>query len=44
VYLAGASRDRVKDPLERLKRKHGFDTGGGDDDDARPARQLLLFE
>ena len=43
VYLAGPYRDRMRETVERLKRKHGFDTDQGEDDDARPPRQLLLF-
>ncbi|HEY7511926.1 MAG TPA: radical SAM protein [Vicinamibacteria bacterium] len=44
VYLQGAYRERMKETVERLKRKHGFEAGGGEDADARPPRQLLLFE
>jgi DNA repair photolyase len=42
VYLQGAYRERMKETVERLKRKHGFEAG--EDADARPPRQLLLFE
>ena len=44
VFLAGAYRDRVRDTVERLKRKHGFETGDDEEEDGVPARQLLLFE
>jgi DNA repair photolyase len=42
VYLQGAYRERMMETVERLKRKHGFEAG--EDADARPPRQLLLFE
>jgi DNA repair photolyase len=42
VYLQGDYRERMKETVERLKRKHGFEAG--EDADARPPRQLLLFE
>jgi DNA repair photolyase len=44
VYLRGAYRDRIQERIDRLKRKHGFETPARDDDASSPARQLLLFE
>jgi DNA repair photolyase len=44
VYLAGAYRDRVKEMVERLKRKHGFDADHDGEEETGPPRQLLLFE
>jgi DNA repair photolyase len=44
VYLEGAYRERIKDIVERLKRKHGFATRDEDDEGSGPPRQLLLFE
>ena len=43
VYLGGAYRQRLRERLVRLEEKHGFETPDGDEDEARPARQLLLF-
>jgi DNA repair photolyase len=44
VYLGGAYRQRIRERLNRLEEKHGFETSDGDEDAPRPARQLLLFE
>jgi DNA repair photolyase len=44
VYLGGPYRQRVRDMVDRLKRKHGFEDAADGDEDAGPARQLLLFE
>lgn len=43
VYLGGAYRARVRERLQRLKRKHGFEEATRDEGATRPARQLLLF-
>ncbi len=44
VYLGGAYRQRIRERLFRLQEKHGFETSDGEEDEPRPARQLLLFE
>lgn len=44
VYLGGPYRQRIRDRVERLEKKHGFETPRPDENVARPARQLLLFE
>jgi DNA repair photolyase len=44
VYLGGAYRERMRETVERLKRKHGFETPPRGEDASSPARQLLLFE
>ena len=44
VYLGGAYRQRIHDRIDRLKRRHGFDTPAREEDASSPARQLLLFE
>jgi DNA repair photolyase len=44
VYLDGPYRQRVRDLVERLKKKHGFAAPAAADDEPRPAHQLLLFE
>jgi DNA repair photolyase len=44
VYLGGAYRQRIRERLERLKSKHGFDAPTREGGASSPARQLLLFE
>ena len=45
VYLAGPYRRRIRELVDRLKAKHGFETAAVDEEEEpRPARQLLLFE
>jgi DNA repair photolyase len=48
VYLEGAYRDRLRERIERLRVKHGFETGLDERGAAarlpRPARQLALWE
>ena len=43
VYLGGPYRRRIRDLVERLKKKHGFEEPPREAE-AEPARQLLLFE
>jgi DNA repair photolyase len=44
VYLGGTYRQRIRDRVERLKEKHGFESPQRDEDEARSSQQLLLFE
>jgi DNA repair photolyase len=44
VYLDGPYRRRIRDLVDRLKKKHGFEAPAAPEDEPRPARQLLLFE
>jgi DNA repair photolyase len=44
VYLNGPYRQRIRDLVDRLKKKHGFAGPTAEEDQPRPARQLLLFE
>lgn len=43
VYLDGPYRRRIRDLVDRLKQKHGFEAPA-QEDEPRPAHQLLLFE
>jgi DNA repair photolyase len=43
VYLGGPYRRRIRDLVERLTKKHGFEESPREAE-AEPARQLLLFE
>ena len=44
VYLAGRYRDRVREMITRLKKKHGFaDDGRADEEPSKPAGQLQLW-
>lgn len=44
VYLDGPYRRRIRDLVDRLKKKHGFEAPAAQEDAPRPAHQLLLFE
>jgi DNA repair photolyase len=44
VYLDGPYRRRIRDRVDRLKKKHGFEAPAAQEDEPRPAHQLLLFE
>lgn len=43
VHLGGAYRERIRERVGRIERKHGFAAPSGDGEEPRPARQLLLF-
>jgi DNA repair photolyase len=43
VYLDGPYRQRMRDLVARLQKKHGFEAPAAQPEEPRPAHQLLLF-
>jgi hypothetical protein len=44
VYLDGPYRRRIRDLVDRLKKRHGFEAPAVEEDRPPPTVQLLLFE